>query len=66
MIERVKAKRYLGDGAYVDFDGWNILLTAENGINVTNTVVLEPEVLSHFLEYIEELKTEIKLRKEQK
>ena len=35
-------KVYLGDGAYVDFDGYALVLTTEDGISVTNTVVLEP------------------------
>ena len=37
-------KAYLGDGAYVEFDGFALVLTAEDGIRVTNRVVLEPEV----------------------
>lgn len=36
-------KIYLGDGAYVEFDGHAFVLTTENGVNVQNTVVLEPE-----------------------
>ena len=38
------AKRYLGDGVYVEFDGYALVLTAENGIEATNTIVLEPDV----------------------
>ena len=38
-------KVYLGDGAYAEFDGYAVVLTTENGIAVTNTVVLEPEAL---------------------
>ena len=37
-------KTYLGDGVYVDFDGFAFVLTTENGIEVTNTIILEPEV----------------------
>lgn len=48
-------KVYLGDGAYVDFDGYNILLTTEDGIKATNSIVMEPEVLSSFLVYINRL-----------
>lgn len=40
------AKAYLGDGVYADVDDLRqIVLTAENGIEVTNTIALEPEVL---------------------
>jgi len=33
-------KRYLGDGAYYTFSGGEVLLTAENGVSVTNRVYL--------------------------
>lgn len=36
-------KKYLGDGCYADMDGRDIVLTTENGVDVTNTVYLEPE-----------------------
>ena len=42
-------KQYLGDGAYVDFDGYHVILTAENGIEATDTVALEPEVFESLL-----------------
>ena len=38
-------KTYLGDGCYADFDGYSYVLTTEDGIRTTNTIVLEPEVL---------------------
>jgi hypothetical protein len=50
------AKEYLGDGVYVSFDGWNAWLTTENGIETTNEICLEPEVLGALLEYVERLK----------
>lgn len=37
-------RQYLGDGLYVDFDGTQVVLSAENGIGATNTVYLEPGV----------------------
>lgn len=37
-------KEYLGDGVYVQFDGYNFVLTAENGIMATDTICLEPDV----------------------
>ena len=39
------AKRYIGDGVYVEHNGFGIVLTTENGIEVTNRIVLEPEVV---------------------
>ena len=38
-------KVYLGDGAYYEFDGHGVSLTAENGIRATDRVYLEPEVI---------------------
>ena len=48
-------KRYIGDGVYVDFDGFGLVLTTENGIEVTNTIILEPEVYSALVQYVEHL-----------
>jgi hypothetical protein len=45
-------KQYLGDAVYIEYDGFSIVLTTENGIEVTNTVVLEPEVLAAFLRFV--------------
>ena len=48
-------KVYLGDGAYVDFDGYALVLTTEDGISVTNTVVLEPSVWEALRAYVARL-----------
>lgn len=37
-------KAYIGDGAYVRYDGENFILTAENGVEVLHRIVLEPAV----------------------
>lgn len=50
-------KSYLGDGAYVDFDGYALVLTTENGIRTTNRIVLEPEVYAALVRYVAGLKT---------
>lgn len=49
-------KVYLGDGVYVEVESGMIKLTTENGIEDTNTIYLEPEVLTKFLQYIDSLK----------
>lgn len=51
------AKIYLGDGAYAGTDRARgcIVLTAEDGIRATDTVVLEAEPLIAFLAYLEAL-----------
>jgi len=46
-------KSYLGDGAYVEDDGYCLWLTTSNGITETNRICLEPEVLAALLRYVE-------------
>ena len=53
-----KAKRYLGDGAYVAFDGYGLWLTTENGIATTNSIYLEPQVIEALEAYVKELREE--------
>lgn len=48
---------YLGDGVYADFDGFSIILTTEDGISITNRIVLEPEVLAALTTYVERLRS---------
>ena len=49
-------KAYLGDGLYADFDGYHIVLTAENGVETTNTVYLDPAVFDALVAYNEKLR----------
>jgi hypothetical protein len=49
--DRVNAA-YLGDGVYIQFQPGRIVLTTENGIEVTNTIVLEPEVWGQLLRVV--------------
>ena len=49
-------KEYVGDGAYVSYDGYSIWLTTEDGYSTTNKVCLEPSVLKTFLEYVQRVK----------
>jgi len=44
-------KKYLGDGAYAEFDGYYIVLTTSDGITVTNRICLEKEVFKTLVEY---------------
>ena len=46
-------KRYLGDGVYADFNGYEVILTTEDGTEIpTNTICLEPEVIEALLKYL--------------
>lgn len=49
-------KEYIGDGVYADFDGYQITLTAENGIQATDTIYLEPHIWVRLQKYVEQLK----------
>lgn len=49
-------KAYLGDGVYVDHDGYMLVLTTEDGIDVTNKIYLEPEVYEALLKYVHHLR----------
>jgi hypothetical protein len=43
-------KEYIGDAVYVELDEFgDIILTTEDGIRVTNRVVLEPGVYNNLL-----------------
>ena len=55
-IRHSKTKAYLGGGAYVDFDGYALVITTEDGIQTTNRIVLEPNVYETLRRYVEQLK----------
>jgi hypothetical protein len=40
-----KNKIYLGDAVYADFDDNILILTTENGVETTNKIYLEPDVV---------------------
>jgi len=50
-----KFKTYLGDGVYIDLvepiDG-TVVLTTEDGIEETNRIVMEPEVLRAYTDWL--------------
>lgn len=51
----VERRIYLGDGVYAEFDGDSITLTTENGISVTNRIVLEPDVYAALTAWVAKL-----------
>ena len=53
---KINYNQYLGDGLYVDYDGWQVEVYASNGISATNKVFMDPSVLKAFLRYIESRK----------
>ena len=48
-------KEYLGDGVYVEYDDVGVVLTTENGYNVTNRIVLDPCVWFRLMRYVQRL-----------
>ena len=46
---------YIGDGVYVHSDGIGLVLQTSNGVSVQNQIVLEPEVLVSFLDYLKKI-----------
>lgn len=51
-------KAYLGDGVYLQqgvYQG-EVVLTTENGLQETNRIVLEPEILQSLLDRLREMK----------
>lgn len=45
-------KHYLGDGLYAAFDGYHVVVTAEDGVRVTSAVYFDPLALKKFLRFI--------------
>ena len=52
-------KQYLGDSVYAAFDGYNNVLTTENGYpdDPRNRIVIEPDVYSALVKYYEKLRS---------
>ena len=59
MTEKGLYEDYLGDGLYADFDGYQIILAANdrNSGNPTDRVALEPSVIEAFLRYLNRIKS---------
>lgn len=58
MSEKGPYEDYLGDGLYVDFDGYQIWLAANDRVGgmPTDKVALEPGVLRSFEGYIKRMR----------
>jgi hypothetical protein len=63
MSRYISRQMYLGDGVYVEFDDQGVILTTQDGIEVTNRIVLESEVLAAFWSWFESLKAASSARK---
>ena len=47
-----KAKTYLGDAVYAELDGFHLVLTNENGVEVLDKIYLQESVVAELLEYL--------------
>jgi hypothetical protein len=59
MADRRPYEEYLGDGLYADFDGYQILLSANGRVGEpesTDSVALEPGVVHCFETYVKRLR----------
>lgn len=54
--DKATEKIYLGDGLYARVKGGLVWLTAENGIEVTEQVALEPNVIAALIAYLEKVR----------
>jgi hypothetical protein len=59
---RATHPKFLGDGVYACYDGWQVWLDAprEDGIH---SIALDPGVLNALLAYLRELKAELDAKK---
>ena len=55
MPPKLITRQYLGDGVYADLDDAGIVLTAEDGTRVTDRIVLEPDVWTALMRYVDAL-----------
>lgn len=49
---------YLGDGVYAYFDGYQVLIYKSNGVDRSEEIALEPEVLAALIDYDKEVRRE--------
>jgi hypothetical protein len=59
MENNQRLKEYLGDGAYVEWNGYAFVLTTEDGISVQNTVEIEPRAFSILVGFARQIGVEV-------
>jgi len=55
-LKDLQDAKYIGDGAYVGHDGYQIWVLAHDGINTTNAVALEPDAADTLELYLKKIK----------
>lgn len=51
-----QGKQYLGDGVYVSYDDYHIVLSVENGVAVIDRIYLDPGVWAELVRYVERMR----------
>jgi hypothetical protein len=51
----INNKVYLGDSVYADFDGYQIVLTTDNGGGPSNMIYIEPGVFYNLKKYAQKM-----------
>ena len=64
MTIEIKDKIYLGDAVYAGQDGYHIWLWTSDGVNETNHIALDPEVLDALAAYRERLLERVRAARE--
>ena len=57
----MQKQAYLGDWVYVEFDGYEFILRANDFYNLSDTIYLEPEVLEALKKYTRRIEAEVRL-----
>ena len=48
----METKIYLGDGAYATFEGFQVILTTEDGVRVHNEIALEKDHILKLIQFL--------------
>lgn len=51
-LESLESAQYLGDGVYIGYIDNDIVLITHNGLDTENCIVLEDQVLTALLKYL--------------
>lgn len=62
-MSKNKIGRYIGDGVYVSFDGYNINIAVNHHNN--HVVALEPDVINNLKEYFKEIEDKYSKRNDE-
>lgn len=57
--------QYLGDGVYVMWDGYHVVIMANSHIQPTDVIYFDPYVLKSFMKYVERLERQLQEKDEQ-